>query len=493
LVDLVSLLKIVAPKRIKPQGVAYTNTFNPDQKDQVLTSPVYREHLTDIFSSRAAQDSRDLLKSLFVHDPDVSAALAAHLTLADTTPLIRYLDENGVVDRAGQMETQGLISALTERYDYSKGFLHRPSLREICTNLRYMLLLRGAIGAELVVDKAQIPVEIRQVDMATIEWFEREPNRYIPIQKPVGSDAEINLDIPTFFVGYHRRDPTTIYSYGSFVSAINTISARQQVVNDLYRIMQQTGYPRMEVTVMEDVILRNAPASVKMNPVEQTNYVNNQISQIRTAIANLRPDQALIHTDSVVPGILNDKSPGMGIDVDSIIGVLNAQNQAGLRTMSTILGRGESGVNTASVEARLFSMTAEALNIPIGDLLSKILTLGVRARGLTGRVEVEFDPVEMRPDIELEPQRLARQTRLHTDLSLGLITDEEYHLRMYRRLRPEGAPELSGTGFMISSPVDVGAISPNSDPMGRSLTPDGNSNAAADGKVQKGPKPVPKK
>ena len=75
-----------------------------------------------------------------------------------------------------------------------------------------------------------------------------------------------------------------------------------------------------------------------------------------------------------------------------------------------------------------------------------------------------------------------RASRLKQDLSLGIIGDDEYHLEMYGRIRPEEAPELSGTGFMESSTitVDEEKVTPNSDPLGRSLSPEGSEHARGD-------------
>ena len=163
------------------------------------------------------------------------------------------------------------------------------------------------------------------------------------------------------------------------------------------------------------------------------------------------------------------------MDAKSSIEVLDAQNQAGLKTMATIIGKGKSGNNIATVEARIFSRSCDSLNGPVADLLSDVFTLAMRMSGYMGFVECWFDPVELRPDLELEPQKVTRQARLQKDLSLGLITDDEYHLEMYGRFRPDSAPELSGTGFLGASDdvqVSTDEISPNSDPLGRSVTPD---------------------
>lgn len=474
------ILKVVMPRRAKTGGIAQTNTYSADRTGQILTAPTYNEHRTDIFSSRQSDDSKALLQSLFVHDPDVSAAVNAFLTVADTKPVFKVLDQDGAIDRKGMQGLNQIIAAITSRYDYSKGFQIKPTFRQICEEMRYMVLLRGGLAEELVFDKTQAPMEIRHVDMATLEWYEVEPNKFVPQQRAPASNEEISLDIPSFFVSFFRRDPTKIHTYSPFVSSINTVAARQQVINDLYRIMQMTGFPRIDVSVMEEVLMKNAPASVLQDPVKKQQYVSQQLASIQGQVASLRADQPFIHTDSVEMKIFNEKNPANGLDISSVIQALNAMNQAGLRSMATILGRGESGVNTASVEARIFSMNAEAINEPIAEVLSKMLTMALRVVDKTeSRVEVEFRPVELRPLTELEPQLTMRAARLKEDLSLGIISDDEYHLEMYGRIRPDQTPELSGTGFMNQSKigVDEEKVSPNSDPMGRSLAPEGSKSA----------------
>lgn len=481
-----SILKVVAPKKLKPRGTASTSTFQASNADQVLTVPDFREHVLDIFALRDVDDSRVLLKRLFIHDPDMSAALSAYLTVANTEPMFHVVDVDGIIDRDGQKDLNKILASLTQRFDYSKGFLWKQSVRAISENMRYMALLRGGVMAELVVDKKQAPSEIRQIDLATIEWFEKEPGKYVPQQDPVGSDKKILLDFPSVFVSFYHRDPTSIYPSSAFVSSINTISARQQVINDLYRIMQLTGYPRMSVEVLEEVLMKNAPADVKSDQGKRQAFIAAQLAAIQATVANIRPDQTFVHTDSIKPGMLNEKKPGVGMNIDSIIAALNEQNQAGMKTMATILGRGESGVNTASVEARIFSMTAQELNQPVAEMWSQILTMALRLSGSESYVRCQFRDVELRPSKELEPQMLIKSSRLKQDLSLGIITDDEYHMEIYGRIRPDAAPELSGTGFMEGDgEVDQDSISPNTDALGRSISPEGNDKTQDSNSVKK--------
>ena len=478
------LTKVLPPKRGNPEGVAVTPTYNRSAPDAVLSAPTYREHQTDLLTNRNSLDSRALIDDLLRSDPDMSAALNAFLTVADTELVNLVKNPDGSLDETGQDLLTQILTLMFVRNDYSKGFKMPASINSISENMRYSVLARGGIAGELVISKEFYPTEVRLVDLGKLEWKEPLAGQYVPQQRSVTGDL-ISLDVPNFFTAWFRRDPNGIYSYSPFISAINTIAARQQVINDLYRIMRITGYPRMEATIVEEVVAKNMPPDVKSDEKKKAEYTQAILGQVTTQLQNLRADQIFVHTDSIETGMMNEKAAGVTMDITAVIQTLNSQNQAGLKTMATIIGRGESGVNTASVEARIFSLSAQSINQPLALFWSQALTLALRMNGSQSYVESYYKPVEMRSDTELETQLLVKSQRLKEDLSLGLISDTEYHLEMYNRLPPKGTPILSGTGFATAKAgVDTTAISPNGDPVGRSASAPGGNKGARDNKTK---------
>lgn len=156
-----SLSEIILPKgRGVKDGRGYTPTFDPRQP--VLTAPLYREHLTDLYNSRIAGDSRSLIETMANADPDVSAAINAFLSVAGSSdPVIYAYDEKDEPDADGVVLGQQILAAMTTTNDYSIGFSNKPTVDELCTAHRYLILLRGSTAAELVLNKAYIPSEIR--------------------------------------------------------------------------------------------------------------------------------------------------------------------------------------------------------------------------------------------------------------------------------------------------------------------------------------------
>lgn len=461
-------------KKVPKAAQSITPTFKPQSKEQVLGAPQSREHLTSLYDNRQTLSSKQLMQDMFRTDPDVSATVGSYLTLADTPHSMIFYAPDGEIDPDNTRQLHQLVRALTFPTDYTKGFTLKPDFRTLKQELRYMVMLRGVVGAELVFDKMLLPSRLQQVDMDTIEWFEKEAGVYKPRQKVPGTQNGVMLDIPSFFVAYHRRDPTKIYTNSDFISVINTVAARQQVINDLYRLMQVSGFPRISLKVVEEVLMKNAPPSLRDKPQELTTWAQSQLQSVANSFADIRSDMPFAHFDSIEAKVINEKNPGAGLDITKVVEVLNSQNQAALKTMATVIGRGTQGVNTASVEARIAAMNADQLNVPVAAILSQAFTFMMNSYGIPGFAEVTFAPSELRPDLELEPQKVLRSTRMREDLSHGIITDEEYHLTIYGRLPPTGAPKLSGTGFTDKTAnVRTDNVSPNGDSLGQSLAPAG--------------------
>lgn len=483
-----SLGEIILPKgRGVKEGRGLTPTFDP--RNSLLTAPLYRDHLQDVYVTRAATDSRALIEQFANFDPDVSAAVNAYLALAGSVdPVIYAYDENDEIDPDGIMLGQQILAALTTTNDYSIGYSKKPTVDELATQHRYLTLLRGGTAAELVLNKAYIPYELRLVDPASIEWQETKNGVYVPIQKPVGTNLEIDLNIPTFFTANFHQSPLDVYTFSTFVASINTIASRQLVINELYRIMKIVGYPRVDVQVLEEVLAKAAPASYRNDPVKMRGFVETELNGIRNTLSGLGSADAFVHSSAIEAKVINDKNPSAGLQIDNVINVLNAQNQAALKVMPSVVGKGENG-QVASTEARLFALSADALNRSIGDLFTKALTLAARLTGYAGRVECIFPPIELRPDLELEAQRTMRASRLKADLDLGIITDIEYTMQMYGRPPLKGAPELSGTGFLKpteSLDVDADKVTPNTDSLGRSLSGEGGNGVGRDNNAAAG-------
>lgn len=467
---------ILPKKKSRAGGSTVTNTYKAGNAN-TLSLPAYQDFLEDIQESRVDTTEIELVDKLFLTDPDCSAALNAYITLSDTPYMLLAYNEQGELDRDGIKLAEALMYQLFNQTDYSLGYQMKRSFREFKEQQGWLLLSRGSIGGELVFNKSMQPDHIRIVDMATVKFREKSVGEYKPVQKTNNSD-EIELDIPTFFTSSFRQAPTSPYSHSFFGPAINTIASRAKMIEDLYRIMNYTGYPRIEVKVLEQVLLNSCPKDIAGNVAKKNEWIRTRLQELSNQFVQLRPTSPIVHTDSCEVSIINDRMSGASLQIKEIIDTLNAQNQAGLKVVATVLGRGTAGVNTASTETIIFSKHADAFNRPFEDMMSNILTLAMRMQGYAGRCELHFAPVELRPELELENQKTMLQTRLLQQLSYGLITDDYFALRVNGRLSEEGAPQLSGTNFLEDNEsVNTNDPNANTSPLNRALTPDNETSS----------------
>lgn len=489
-VKLNQVASIILPKNLPSGSVSSTPTFSTSSSDQALPTPDRQSHTKDILDYRQSTNDSDIVKDLAKTDSDVSTTVSSYLAVANTKMAFVCNDISGAVDRNAQALVNQILLNLTTTLDYSSGFTGDKSLESYNALLRYQILVSGACCGELIQNKKvalNVLSDFRLVNPDSLEWYEKTVGRLTPVQKS-SDGSDIDLDIPTFFYSSHHQDPNSAYAVSPFVSVINSIYARKRIIEDLYRMMSINGYPRIKIKVLEETIMKYAPEEVKRgDQVKKQNYLQSYISVIQNAYSNVKSDQPLVFTDSYDVDVLETKGV-LSLDITPIISILNSQNQTALKIVGTILGRGENGVNTASAETRVFLKNVEDLNSTVARLWSQALTFALRLSGSSSYVKVFFEKPSFNSEVEDAPKKVVNQSILQKDLSLGIITDDEYCLAMWGRLSLPNAPVLSGTGFLNSKGLTEVVNTPN-DPKGqpdsyqRSGDPD-SSNVSNDNNVK---------
>ncbi|MDI3312419.1 MAG: hypothetical protein QJR05_13485, partial [Thermoanaerobacterium sp.] len=177
----------------------------------------------------------------------------------------------------------------TERFSLSR------SLDSVINQLIISTVIRGAASLELVLAKNKKDVAfIAPVDPATIT-FKFEKDRYIPYQ----FDGKISLDIPTFF--YEALDNLIDNPYGRspVLGAIQMIAFQMQLLNDIAAVVHNQGYPRFDITILEDAILQRMPPHIRNNEAERQKWLNQKLQEIVEMYESLDPDDAFVHYSSV--------------------------------------------------------------------------------------------------------------------------------------------------------------------------------------------------
>jgi hypothetical protein len=434
----------------------------PGLQEGSVFSPQVFSMYQDVGNLRGLGDVNDVIKQMHRYDPDAAQSLWAVLRFASTPLDIVFRDEKGVYDADKTRDFKTMLKAnwLISTYDVSAEELSDMIMRE--------LFLYGAVGCEVVLNEAKFPVNFILAKNKDIKW-RREKGKYIPFQPKQGG-GETKLNIPTFFFQSLDREADAPVGESPLLPAIQAITFKQAVIADIQRVIKRTGYPRLKVTVMEDILRKNAPIEVRSDPQLLGEWLGKQKSDIASGLQRLKPEDAVVIFDSLEIDTLENSNAG-SVDFRPIMEILNGQVVSALKSLPSILGKTASGgsQNIASVEAMVFLNTPRFLQDRSAKLLSQVYTMSARLMGMNGYIEVKHKPINLRPELELEPQMVARQSRILQLQSFGHIDDSEAALALGIEHLPSEA--LSGTQFLTGGPsVNTGSISPNSDPLGRSIT-----------------------
>lgn len=340
----------------------------------------------------------DLIDTLMDAHPDVSYALWNFLRIGNTDYEITVKKINGKPFAPGEKAINEWIQSLEApnvmRFESSR------SLRKVVNQLMMSVITRGAASCELVLtpDLSNVAF-IAPVDPATIT-FRFEQDRFVPYQ----DEDKINLDIPTFL--YEALDERIDDPYGRspILGAINMVLFQMQILNDIKAVVHNQGYPRFDITILEEVLLKRMPISIRNNEQAKQKWLNDKLQEIIEMYNNLDVDDTFVHYDSVEINMVGGKQGGGGamIDPQKLMAAVDNLIMSGLKTLSTILGRRSTG-NTesfAKMEIKLYLKGVEAIQEVVERIISRALTLLLNIQGKQGFVEFKFKPVEIRTELE---------------------------------------------------------------------------------------------
>jgi len=394
------------------------------------------------------------------YDADFSQAIWSVTRFASTDIKMMFMNDKGDFDADKTKQFKAIMDNIW------LSSVNTPDLNELADNVIMELFMHGGLGLEVVLDMYKLPTRMVLVASKEIKW-RKKGGIFEPFQTAQGAD--IKLNIPTFFFVNTDRRPDQAVADSPLLPAIQAVTFKQSVVNDIQRVLKRAGYPRHKVTILEDILRKNAPTDVRMDPTKLTTWLTAQKKLIAEGLSKLNPEDAIVIFDSIQIDYLSTQG-SMTVDFRPILEILDSQLTSALKVLPSILGKAAGGSqNIASVEAMTFVNSLTFLQERCDKVLSQAYTLTARLMGMKGSIIIKHSTINLRPDLELEPQKLAKQNRILQLQSFGHITDSDAALELNIMHLPK--EELSGTLFLTGGPeVDTENISPNADPLGRSIS-----------------------
>lgn len=336
---------------------------------------------------------------------------------------------------------------------------------KLINRLFFAAFERGALCAELVLDtRGRLPVDIATPDPATIRFRSRQdPVRgrvWVPGQYQ-GAEF-VALDIPTFW--YLPIDPAPRSPYGRPLAnpALFTSIFLLGLLHDLKRVVQQQGYPRQDVEVLLGALAAAFPA-LAADPARFEEFVRAQITAIRDDYAQLQPDDAYIHTDTIkVTGSVGAVDASFMSGIDGLFAALERMAVRSLKTMPLLMGITD-GVSEANANRQWEIHVAgiKSMQHLAETLLERLFALALRAQGI--QADVEFRFAELRAaEMLRDAQTLQLQiTNYQALLDLGFVS------------RDEASQTLVGHAPDVSD-EDMAAQAPPAPPAPPDTTPTGD-------------------
>lgn len=444
------------PKVSKGRQTVPSHLRSATPGDSVLQRQDRRLANTNLETYRAGATTRAVMRDFVASNPDLSGAVNAYIRTAITA---KYLAVAKNLDGTFNVEATKLAQQLLTRFDllgdYKDGFCGVGSMRSNSESLAKEILMYGACSLELVLDKSRLPKKLQPLSVTQIE-FKSDGDNLVP-QQNIGGNI-VDLDIPTFFYSAVDQDLLEPYAASPLEAAIQPVLFQTEFLNDLRRIMRRAIHPRLDVEIDSEKFKNTLPPDAEHDGEKQRQYMDDFIGSLQALMDGLKPEDALVHFDTVKMDLLNNGNISLDAEYETLVGIANSKVATGSKVMPSILGHGAGTQNMASAETLLFMKNVEGLvQHKLNEIYSRAMTLAVRLFGYDVYVEFKYEEIDLRPKSELEAFFTMKQERILEQLSLGFISDEQASLGLTGALPPPGFKPLSGTGFHEKKPVDPNA------------------------------------
>lgn len=279
--------------------------------------------------------------------------------------------------------------------------------------------LRGGFLGEVVLGaKGKETIDFVTPDPNTLQWRQIDGGLRGSVwefgQYQAGQFVALSI-YPT--IKYVPIDPLPGKPYGRSIvhPALFPTLFLIALLRDLKRVVAQQGYPRLDLEISVEKIISTLGDAVDEDPEKLQQLVSDSVSkaidEVKRIYANLEPDQAYIHTDTVKVnrpvGTIDSSSLG---SLDKIVSMLERMMVRALKTMPLLMAvTGDTSEANANRQWEIHAAAIKSIQHLIEGLIESLLSVALRANGLQGEIEFRFSELraaEMMRDAQTEKLRI---------------------------------------------------------------------------------------
>jgi hypothetical protein len=383
-------------------------------------------------------------------NPDVGLAVWNILRLGSAGFNYTVKDNNGQDDEVGKGILDEIMDGINERGGGLPGLL---------VQWLQCGFLQGAIAGEVALTQGLNGVEdFYVIDPATIK-FSRDSDRnlvmwHIP---PTGTMLKIEMNPEKSW--YIPIDPWVDDPYGRppAAPALQEVWFDISVITDLRKVVHNQGWPRIDIKVVMEILLANAPTGIKADPQKLTEWVNDKFDEITKAYDELEPDDSYIHADCVEV----NQSAGSGklFDAGAVVRVIERRMIKALKQLPILMASNEGVTEThGTVQWQIYVAGLKSLQNPIAFIMERMMQLSLEVLGYQGKVDCWFEPIRT---TDRQADAVAEGREIQNSIekwAAGFQTWEESSIEVTGSGPPDGAIEpdpllLLGRGAAMSAPL----------------------------------------
>lgn len=445
----ISFKDLLPKKKPKGKGLYIPAFLKSTATGNKISDDRLNDTNTDLTTKRYGTTAAEVVRSYVKNSPDVSHAVESlmRFCITDKFTIVAKDLENDTINVEATKMAQMIAARIDKLSPQYEGFARQSSIAATSETLVKQMVSNGDCCAELVLDKALLPMNIMAISTNNLEYRDKN-DRVVPVI--VDSDTTTELDSPAVYIASLSQDPDTPYAESWFSAGIQAIVSSTEFTNDLRKSFRKANLPRVKATIKTKEWLEALSPEVKFDSKKLAAAMQSTLNSIENQINGLNPEDAVINFDTIDVEHLTAGNISSHDSVSTHAKLVNGQMSTGLHTLGSVLGRGESQT-TASTETVLFLKMVESLQGRLNEIFSYLFTLALRLQGQDVTVTFAYKKPSLRPEIEEESFLAVKQSRVLEKLSLGFISDEEASIELTGDLPSGNFVPLSGTGFHNAS------------------------------------------
>lgn len=397
-----------------------------------------------------------LLEMLTDLSPEVSRALWDFLRMCNP-------GYTAIANRPGTEEQDKRAQAALDAFLASLSDLY-GSADVVIGRLFMGAFMRGGLCGELVLDeRGRKPLDLATPDPNSIRFRQRvDPWRGVVWEPGQWQGGKfVSLNRATF--RYMPIDPMFGTPYGRPMAApaLFTTLFLLGLLHDLKRVIQQQGYPRLDLSIDTKMLLDSAPQI--LSSAEAFNgFVTSIVRDVEQAYSALQPDDAYIHTDIVkVNKPVGVTDGGSLAGIDAVITALERMAVRALKTMPLMMGITEStGDVQSNRQYEVFAAGIKSVQHYAENMLERLLGLALEAQGIQASVTFRFAELRSSEELRDAQTEAMKIANAKTKYQAGWISQDQASTEV------TGSPSVSPAPLaQAAPPAQPGIVQGSTDGM----------------------------